>query len=647
MRKRGAIAAVLAAVLLLVFAAGTAADEVGRITSIASSEGEITLTFSAGELGSEAAVDPETVQVTVNGQPVEAVAQPIGDAAVAPVRRVVLAVDASGSMALDGRIEAAREAATSFVTQLPDTVEVGVVSFAETAEVLVEPTTKNPGLLGAISGIEPIGDTALYDGLLLALDAAGTDGVRSVIVLSDGADTISESDVTAVVDAAAEGGTQVDAIALGADAEQALASLTEVTAASGGTVVSASDAAQLGGLFDDAATALVNELLVTATVPAGLDATDAVVEVTFESGQGALAAEAYVAIEPGADTATAPVDYGPTAAPEVSIVPRWVMVLGAVALALGVTGLLLSLLVKSRGSSSDRLTAQLAAYSVAGSQAQGTQSTSSTQRRGLKDSALLAADKVVQSRGFDDDLEKRLDAAAIPLRPGEWMLLHTGAAIGGGLLLSLLGGFSLLPGLVGIALGLVVPFLVLSIKANRRRSRFAEQLPETLQLLAGSLAAGHSLLQAVDTAAREAPDPISPEFNRALVEARLGVDIEDALTDVAQRMRSQDFLWVVMAIRIQRKVGGNLAELMTTVAATLRERQQLRRQVKVLSAEGRLSAWILGLLPVAFALYLLMTNPEYLSGLWSDPLGIAMLLTALVLMVVGAFWLKKTVDVEV
>ncbi len=123
--------------------------------------------------------------------------------------------------------------------------------------------------------------------------------------------------------------------------------------------------------------------------------------------------------------------------------------------------------------------------------------------------------------------------------------------------------------------------------------------------------------------------------------------VEDALEGIGRRMSSQDFSWVVMAVRIQRDVGGNLAELLTTVADTLRERERLRRQVKVLSAEGRLSGWILGGLPVVFFLYLAIANPSYLHPLWSTPLGIAMLLLSMILLAVGAFWLTRVIKVEV
>jgi tight adherence protein B len=137
------------------------------------------------------------------------------------------------------------------------------------------------------------------------------------------------------------------------------------------------------------------------------------------------------------------------------------------------------------------------------------------------------------------------------------------------------------------------------------------------------------------------------ELNKAIVEARLGVPIEDALDTVARRMDSVDFEWVVMAIRIQREVGGNLAEVLTNVAATMRERERLRRQVDVLSAEGRLSAIILGALPLLFVTYLILVRPEYIGLLVTNPLGIVMIVVGVILLIAGAFWLRKVVTVEV
>ena len=140
---------------------------------------------------------------------------------------------------------------------------------------------------------------------------------------------------------------------------------------------------------------------------------------------------------------------------------------------------------------------------------------------------------------------------------------------------------------------------------------------------------------------------MATELNRAIVEARLGVPLEEALENVALRMRSKDFAWVVMAVRVQREVGGNLAEVLVNVGATMRDRERLRRQVSALSAEGRLSAIILGALPILFALYLAIVRPEYIGLLFTNPLGIVMVVVAVGLMLAGIAWLRKVVQVKV
>jgi tight adherence protein B len=198
-----------------------------------------------------------------------------------------------------------------------------------------------------------------------------------------------------------------------------------------------------------------------------------------------------------------------------------------------------------------------------------------------------------------------------------------------------------------MALGAFLPLFYLSFKASRRIKAFNGGLAETLQIIAGGLQAGLSLSQAIDTVVKEGGEPIASEFQRAIIEQRLGVEIEDSLETVAERMNSVDFKWVVMAIRIQREVGGNLAELLLTVSATLREREYLRRQVAVLSAEGRLSAWILGGLPPFFVAYLTLTRPTYVAPMFHTHIGWIMCAVGVAMMLVGAFWLKKAVKVVV
>jgi tight adherence protein B len=166
-------------------------------------------------------------------------------------------------------------------------------------------------------------------------------------------------------------------------------------------------------------------------------------------------------------------------------------------------------------------------------------------------------------------------------------------------------------------------------------------------LVAGSLSAGYSLLQALDGVVQEGEEPIAGEFSRALATARLGVPIEDALDQVAERVDSPDFAWTAMAIRIQREVGGNLAEVLLTVGDTLRERAALRRQVRALSAEGRLSAYILLAIPTLFGMYEVLLRRSYVSVMWSNPIGIALMVATIVLMGVGFVWMRNVVNVEV
>jgi tight adherence protein B len=196
-------------------------------------------------------------------------------------------------------------------------------------------------------------------------------------------------------------------------------------------------------------------------------------------------------------------------------------------------------------------------------------------------------------------------------------------------------------------LGVVGPWMYLGLRASQRRKKFNAALPETLQLMSGSLSAGLSLMQSVDTIVREGAEPVASAFKRVLVETRIGVPLEDALDGVADRFDSRDFRWVVMAIRIQRQVGGNLAELLGTVSATMREREYMRRQVAALAAEGKLSAIVLGALPPLFLLYLLLTQGDYVTPLFTEPLGLVMLIGGGLWLSVGIFWMSKLVKVEV
>jgi tight adherence protein B len=164
--------------------------------------------------------------------------------------------------------------------------------------------------------------------------------------------------------------------------------------------------------------------------------------------------------------------------------------------------------------------------------------------------------------------------------------------------------------------------------------------------MAGSLRAGHSLLRAVDSVAHEADAPTSEEFSRIVNETRVGRDLNDALDEVAERMGSDDFTWVAQAIAIHREVGGNLAEVLDAVGHTIRERNAIRRQVKALSAEGKLSAIVLMALPFGVTAFISMSNPAYIAKFTQSVTGYAMLAAAVVMLLVGGLWLKSTVKIK-
>ncbi|WP_416377537.1 type II secretion system F family protein [Arthrobacter sp. JZ12] len=217
-------------------------------------------------------------------------------------------------------------------------------------------------------------------------------------------------------------------------------------------------------------------------------------------------------------------------------------------------------------------------------------------------------------------------------------------------------------GIAALALGLVIggPFLgillflltpavahlVLVFKISRRRSKFEDQLGDTLQLLTGGLRAGHSILRAIDAAAVEADAPTSDEMRRVVTETSLGKDLLVSLMDTSKRMESEDFAWIAQAIQINREVGGDLAEVLDQVAGTIRERSEIKGQIRALAAEGKFSAYILVALPFGIGAMLMLVSPGYVDPLFTEPLGWVMIGASIVMMTIGCLWLRKIIDLK-
>ncbi|MHA7289882.1 type II secretion system F family protein [Arthrobacter sp. MDT3-24] len=237
-----------------------------------------------------------------------------------------------------------------------------------------------------------------------------------------------------------------------------------------------------------------------------------------------------------------------------------------------------------------------------------------------------------------------LENAGVRMTQAEFLVL-----VGAGAVVGALVGLIVLGPILAILLFAAAPFIghvVLNFRAGKRRNRFDQQLGDTLQLLAGGLRAGHSILRAIDAAAEESQAPTSEEMRRVITETSLGRDLLASLTDTAERMKNEDFVWVAQAIQINREVGGNLAEVLDQVNETIRERSEIKGHIKALAAEGKFSAYILIAMPFGIVVMLMGVNPGYMNSMFTHPLGWGMIGLSVVLMTIGSLWMRKIIDLK-
>jgi tight adherence protein B len=251
------------------------------------------------------------------------------------------------------------------------------------------------------------------------------------------------------------------------------------------------------------------------------------------------------------------------------------------------------------------------------------------------------AEKSLERSGRRGGLEQTLERAGINMRPGEFLMICVAACFAAFAIGALLGGL-----LVAIILAAVVygcARFSLTIFAERRRAKFESQLEQTLPLMAGSLRAGFGIMQAFDAVARDSEAPTADEFRRLVMESRLGRDVSESLDALAERVKSEDFEFVVQAIEIHRQVGGDLAEVLDQVATTIRDRNRVRRQIETLTAEGRMSGGILFALPLVMFVVIQIINPRYMHELTSTTFGKGLLLAGGLLILVGGVWMRRLI----
>ena len=577
-------------------------------------------------------LDPGAVTVTEGGQ-----ARPVEVVHLSDERlEVVLVIDTSGSMR-GAAFVAAKEAASAYITRLPANARVALVSFGSVPQLGSPLAEDRVALLNAVQGLVARGETALYDAVRLATEqfSGEADSRRSIIVLSDGGDTASTITVGDAAAAVTAAGAQLDVVEL-VTTESARSALDQLAVAGAGQVAPAGDPSALAGIYDRLAQSLVSEY--TLTWESGAHAST---PVTVRVDQAGVVAQRELQLEyPAAPVTTGPAPTQPTPrsfaeepAPAPAPIAAWLLPTGAVCVAVALFIVGLNLFVPS---GRRRRLARLGPLARSAAPKQNALSD-------LTGRAAVVAERALERNGRRGPLDKRLEQAGIPLRAGEYVVLALSAVVVAVVLGLLISG----PGaaLLLAVLAAAIAHLAPSVMRKRRRRAFSEQLGDTLQLLAGSLRAGYGLLQAIDALSKECSEPTNSEFRRLVVEMRMGRDLSEALTAMAERLDTEDFDWVVQAIEINREVGGDLAEVLDTVSSTIRERNQVLRQVKALTAEGRFSAYVLLALPFVLAGAMHLLNPDYMH-LLTFGIGLVMTAVAGIMLFIGALWFRALCKLE-
>ena len=255
-------------------------------------------------------------------------------------------------------------------------------------------------------------------------------------------------------------------------------------------------------------------------------------------------------------------------------------------------------------------------------------------------------EKYIAGAGFTIRLMDTLTRAGWKLKPSEYVGMTIGAISVGAIIATILLQ-NPLGGLVGGVVGYGIPKLMLSMSVGRRQNALEAQIPDTVLLISSALKSGYSFLKALQVVAKEMPPPMGDVSRRVVEECQLGVPMEDALVRMAERVRSYDLNLVVTAVVIQSQVGGSLAEVLDSIAVTIRERIQIEAEVSALTAEGRISGIVLVLMAPAMAVALSVINPSYIGVLISDPMGIKMIVGTVVLQILGIVVIKRMMKIEV
>jgi tight adherence protein B len=516
---------------------------------------------------------------------------------------------------------------------------IAIVTFNDAVQVIQRFTEDEGTLLDAIDGLGISGATSLYDAVRESVNLfEGTDLIPNIVLVTDGRDSGSATDEATAISLLADANALLFAIGIESGGPD-LGTLERLTSSTGGALLTSAEPADLTEVYADVQTRLRQQYRTTIVSeadgggPASLTLTIGTQSTDASYTPGARL-DSMLQVQP--------VEL-PTPGGIEALQSETFLWAGVGLVLLAVAGAVYAL-----GTTVVRDTPKLA--TVLQPYSDGYGATEEHDDR-LATSAILQravemTEDFAERQGLLTRVEDMLERANLPLRAAEALFFYVVAAVLVGIIGGLLAGSTLVFVIV-LLLAVLAPPAVINFLASRRQKEFESQLPDMLGLLASTLRSGYSFMQGLEAAANESDEPMRKELQRVVTEARLGMPVEVALENVAERTGSKDFAWATMAIGIQREVGGNLAELLDTVADTMTQRERLRGDIKSLTAEGRVSAIVLGFLPIGIGAAIFVLNPEYITSLFEKTVGLVMLAISGLLMGFGFWWMNKIIDIEV
>jgi tight adherence protein B len=620
----------LFATLGLAVCCGTAQAAPGGLTARVSNGAQLPFRAIVLGLPTNATLSSTSVRVYENGDPVSGVTVVPASAARAGQFGVVLVLDASKSMRGEP-VAQATAAARQFATRIPANTKLSIVTFSSSSNVVLPFTTDQAEIQQALAGPPQVSvGTHIYDAIESALGEIRRAKVRtaSIVVLSDGSDTGSRSSETRAAADARRAGVSVYAVGLRSGAFDP-SSLVNLAKDAHGSYSEASSPDALTAIYDRLGQQVANQYLVRYRTA---QPSSTVVHVTVKVDGYGFAETSYRT--PGA-AAGAPYHRSIWAA-------FWRSPFGMLAIVLAAAALFGFAVASALRPGQSGVRARVGQFVTVPIARPGGEEASSTL---LSSKIAAGAERSFGNTDIWARFKRNVEIAGMDVQPTQLLLGGFIGALLVGWLLAVVTGFPVI-GLLGFAV-MLVPNAIVQARLRKKRAAFAEQLPDNLQVMASAMRAGHSFIGALAVVTEDSPEPSASEFRRVVADEQLGVPLEDALRSAVERMDNRDLAQVALVAALQRETGGNTAEVLERVTETIRERFQLRRLVKTLTAQGRMSRWIVSALPIGLLLIIGALNPRYEAPLFSHPTGRILLVIAAVLIVAGSLVIKRIVNIKV